>query len=64
MPRRIGAIEVPQDTLSQATWSWATTHLPTYLLTHSIRAYAWGAVIAAHEAWAFDARILWSVSCC
>lgn len=62
LPRRIAGIGVPQDAVSRATWSWANRALPDYLLTHSVRAYCWGAAIAAREAWAFDARILWTAS--
>lgn len=62
LPRRIGAIDVPQDDVSRASWAWATAQLPTYLLTHSVRSYAWGAVIAAAEGWTFDDRILWTAA--
>ncbi len=62
MPRRIGGIAVPQDEVSAATWAWANRSLPRYLLAHSIRAYCWGAAIAAGEGWRFDRRILWTSS--
>jgi hypothetical protein len=62
LPTRIAGIEVPQDDLSVATWVWAQRSLPDYLLTHSVRAYCWGAAIAAGEGWAFDRRILWTAS--
>ena len=62
LPRRIGGIAVPQDEVSAATWAWANRSLPRYLLAHSIRAYCWGAAIAAGEGWRFDRRILWTSS--
>jgi hypothetical protein len=61
-PRQIATIGVPQDDVSRATWQWAHRALPDYLLTHSVRAYCWGAAIAAGEGWTFDAQILWSAS--
>ena len=48
-PTRIAGIDVPQDDISAATWAWAHRSLPDYLLTHSVRAYCWGAAIAAGE---------------
>jgi hypothetical protein len=36
--------------------------LPDYLLTHSVRAYAWGARIAGLEDWRFEPRVLWTAS--
>ena len=36
--------------------------LPEYLLTHSVRAYCWGAAIGAGEGLSFDAPILWTAS--
>jgi hypothetical protein len=62
LPRRIAGIEVPQDEVSGATWRWAQRRLPDYLLTHSVRAYCWGAEIAAGEGWTFDPAILWTAS--
>jgi cyanamide hydratase family protein with HD domain len=62
LPRQISGIEVPQDAVSRTTWQWANRALPDYLLTHSVRAYCWGAVIAAREGWAFDRRVLWTAS--
>ena len=62
LPRRIGGIAVPQDQISAATWAWANRSLPRYLLAHSIRAYCWGAAIAAVEGWRFDRRVLWTSS--
>jgi len=62
IPASIAGIPVPQDDVAAATWRWAHRSLPVYLLTHSIRAYCWGAAIAAREGWAFDARILWTAS--
>ena len=62
VPTRIAGIVVPQDDVSAATWAWAHRSLPDYLLTHSVRAYCWGAAIAAGEGWAFDRRILWTAS--
>ena len=61
-PRRIADIEVPDDEVSTATWRWAHRRLPDYLLTHSVRAYCWGAAIAVGEGWDFDRRILWNAS--
>jgi hypothetical protein len=62
LPRRIGAIGIPQDEVSAATWQWANRSLPRYLLNHSVRAYCWGAAIAASEAWNVDAQVLWTAS--
>lgn len=62
LPRQIAAISVPQDDVSAATWQWALRSLPEYLLAHSVRAYCWGAAIAAREGWTFDRRILWTAS--
>jgi hypothetical protein len=62
LPRAIGGIAVPQDDVSGATWRWAHRSLPDYLLTHSVRAYCWGAAIAGGEGWDFDAQILWTAS--
>jgi HD domain len=62
LPSRIADIAVPQDDISATTWAWANRSLPDYLLTHSVRAYCWGAAIAAGEGWAFDPRILWTAS--
>ena len=62
LPTRIADIAVPQDDISAATWRWAHRALPDYLLTHSVRAYCWGAAIGAGEGWSFDARLLWTAS--
>ena len=62
LPGRIAGIAVPQDPVSAETWRWAHRTLPDYLLTHSVRAYCWGAAIAAGEGWAYDAGILWTAS--
>jgi hypothetical protein len=62
LPHRIAGIDVPQDPVSAATWRWAHGALPDYLLTHSVRAFCWGATIAAGEGWTFDAPILWTAS--
>lgn len=62
LPRQIAGIAVPQDELAAGTWAWAQRSLPDYLFTHSVRAYCWGAAIAAGEGWAFDERILWTAS--
>jgi hypothetical protein len=62
LPRRIGAIPVPQDEVSAQTWRWANARLPRYLLDHSIRSYCWGAAIADREGWTFDRPILWTAA--
>jgi len=62
LPRQIADIAVPGDEVSAATWRWAQGALPAYLLAHSVRAYCWGAAIAAREGWTFDRRILWNAS--
>ena len=62
LPDQIAGIVVPQDDVSAATWRWAHRSLPDYLLTHSVRAFCWGATIAAGEGWTFDRRILWTAS--
>ena len=62
LPIRIADIVVPQDDVSVATWDWAHRTLPDYLLAHSVRAYCWGAAIAAGEARPFDPLILWTAS--
>jgi HD superfamily phosphodiesterase len=59
LPRRIGAIAVPQDAVSAAAWRGAQRLLPTYLFDHSVRTYCWGAAIAAGEGLAFEPRVLW-----
>ncbi len=61
-PTRIAGIDVPRDAISVATWAWAHRSLPDYLLTHSVRAYCWGAAIATEEGWSFDRQILWTAS--
>lgn len=53
---------MPQDAVSAASWAWARQSLPAYLLHHSVRAYAWGAAIAAGVGWTFDAPVLWSAA--
>ncbi len=58
-PASIGGILVPRDAISRDIWSSTRRALPTYLWAHSVRSYCWGAVIAAHEGWSFDDRILW-----
>ncbi len=62
LPTDIAGLEVPQDDVSAATWAWAHRTLPDYLLTHSVRSYAWGARIAGLEDWRFDRRVLWTAS--
>jgi hypothetical protein len=62
LPGRIAGIPVPRDDISVATWTWAHRSLPGYLLTHSVRAYCWGAAIAAGEGWTFDRQLLWTAS--
>ena len=62
LPAEIAGIAVPDDEISAAVWAWAHRSLPEYLLAHSVRAYAWGAAIAAGEGWTFDRRILWTAS--
>jgi cyanamide hydratase family protein with HD domain len=62
IPRDIAGIPVPRDAVSAATWRWAHRALPRYLLAHSVRAYCWGAAIAAAEGWSFDRPILWTAS--
>jgi hypothetical protein len=62
LPVEIADIPVPQDDVSAATWRWANRALPDYLLTHSVRAYCWGATIGAAEGMAFDRQILWTAS--
>jgi hypothetical protein len=62
LPDRIAGLAVPQDDVSEATWTWANRALPEYLLAHSVRSYCWGATIAAAEGWSFDRRILWTAA--
>ena len=62
LPRAIAGIAIPQDDVSAKTWRWAQRALPEYLLTHSVRAYYWGAAIATGEGWTFDHQILWTAS--
>jgi hypothetical protein len=59
-PKRIAGIAIPQDDVSQATWRWARSSLPQYLLGHSVRSYCWGSAIADREGWTFDRRVLWT----
>jgi hypothetical protein len=62
LPSRIAGIAVPGDEISAVTWEWADRSLPDYLLTHSVRAYCWGAAIAAGKGLTFDRQILWMAS--
>lgn len=62
MPAAIAGIAVPQDDTSMRAWTWANHNVPDYLLTHSVRSFCWGAVIAASEGWSFDAPILWTAA--
>lgn len=62
IPSEISGIAVPQDAVSAATWDRVHRVLPRYLLTHSVRAYCWGAAIAGLEGWAYDAQLLWTAS--
>jgi hypothetical protein len=62
LPTNIAQIAVPQDEASMAAWQWAYRTLPRYLLTHSVRAYCWGATIAAGQGWTYDPQILWTAS--
>jgi HD domain len=62
LPKAIAGISVPQDDVSGKTWRWAQRSLPAYLLGHAVRAYCWGAAIAAGEGWAFDRQVLWTAS--
>ena len=62
LPARIGGIGVPTDDVSVATWRWAHRSLPDYLLTHSVRAYVWGAALAERDDLDFDPQILWTAS--
>ena len=62
IPTAIAGIPVPTDEVSDATWRWAHRTLPTYLLTHSVRAYCWGAAIGTSEGLAFDPQLLWTSS--
>jgi hypothetical protein len=62
LPTAIAGITVPQDDVAAKTWRWAQRVLPAYLLTHSVRAYCWGAAIAAGEGWTFDRQILWTAA--
>ena len=48
--------------MSDATWRWACRSLPGYLFDHSVRAYCWGAAIAAGEGWSFDRPVLWTAA--
>jgi hypothetical protein len=62
LPGTLAGLAVPKDDVSAATWRWAHRSLPDYLLTHSVRAYAWGAAIGEQEGWRFDRQILWTAS--
>lgn len=62
IPVSIGAIAVPRDDVSAATWRWAERALPRYLMDHSVRSYCWGAAIAAVEGWRFDPQVLWTAA--
>ena len=62
LPTAIAGVVVPQDDVSEAAWRWAHRSLPEYLLTHSVRAYCWGAAIGEGEGLSFDAPILWTAS--
>jgi HD superfamily phosphodiesterase len=62
LPTSIAGLPVPQDAVSAATWRWAQSSLPRYLLAHSVRSYCWGAEIAAWEGRTFDAQVLWAAA--
>jgi hypothetical protein len=62
LPKQIAGIAVPRDDISEAVWRWIHRSLPRYLVAHSVRAYLWGAAIAAREGLAFDRQILWTAS--
>jgi HD domain len=62
LPRSIAGLPVPHDAVSAATWRWAQSSLPRYLLAHSVRSYCWGAEIALEEGWTFDAQVLWTAA--
>lgn len=62
LPSSIAGLPVPQDPVSAATWRWAQSSLPRYLLAHSVRSYCWGAQIAAWEGRTFDAQVLWTAA--
>ncbi|OGO51856.1 MAG: hypothetical protein A2Z32_09485 [Chloroflexi bacterium RBG_16_69_14] len=62
LPSEIADIVIPQDDTAASTWRWAHRALPDYLLTHSVRAYCWGAVIGAGEGLTFDRQVLWTAS--
>lgn len=62
LPERLGSIDVPQDRISRQAWDWAVARLPAYLFAHSVRVYGWGVALAAHDALAFDAPVLWVAS--
>ena len=62
LPAAIAGIPVPSDEISAATWRWAHRTLPDYLLTHSVRAYCWGAAIGLQEGLAFDPQLVWTSS--
>jgi HD superfamily phosphodiesterase len=59
LPQTIGPFAIPQDKVSAATWYHAQRALPTYLFDHSVRAFCWGAALAAREGMAFEPAILW-----
>jgi len=61
-PNSIAGLPVPQDEVAAATWRWAQSNLPRYLLAHSVRSYCWGAAIGAWEGWTVDSQILWAAS--
>jgi hypothetical protein len=62
LPKAIGGIPVPQDTVSRATWAWAQRRLPRYLLAHSARSYCWAVTLATNDGLAYDAPILWAAA--
>ena len=62
LPAAIAGIPVPPDEISAATWRWAHRTLPDYLLTHSVRAYCWGAAIGLREDLVFDPQLVWTSS--
>lgn len=62
LPSSIAGLPVPQDAVAAATWRWAQSSLPRYLLAHSVRSYCWGAQIAAWDGRTFDAQVLWTAA--
>lgn len=62
LPTRVAGITIPGDHVSVATWAWVHRSQPTYLRSHSVRAYLWAAALGARDGLSYDPQILWTAA--